>query len=224
MIERSVQAFYHVACIGDAWKGIVEEQLTLFGSVGLSPAVCMIGSEADESWLKARADVRYRFDDLELYETPTLFVLWVWCRANPDGVTIYAHTKGVSKPDDQRRAAWRRLMGEYVIGDWRKNMPLLDKVDAVGVDWRRGRYFSGNFWMANAGWICKLPSPWKCREDYLAASHKGQDKSREWIANELWLNRTPGIRVVSLCCKKVNFLVGDTVFKLLLAKQEMGNL
>jgi len=190
------RAFYHIACLGN-WREVFREQADLFASVGILPTAYVLGSEADAAHVATRMHVAGRHDSMAQFETPTLQMLWEWCRNNPAGVALYAHTKGVSKPRDPRRVAWRQLMGEYVIRDWRENVRLLDSVDAVGVSWLpRGVHFSGNFFMARADWINRLPSPNDHRNKERPANDNG---AWDRLGCELWLGSRPGIRVHSYC-------------------------
>ncbi len=152
--------FYHVACMGN-WKEVVSEQVPLL--LGLDIHVTLLGSTADHDWLEAETGIRSirRLEGLQNYETPTLQAAWEWSCANPAGAVLYLHTKGVSKPQNRARTAWRHLMGEQLVARWRKNLERLAHADMIGVNWCEtpSPHFQGNFWMARAGWIARLPSP-----------------------------------------------------------------
>jgi hypothetical protein len=213
------QAFYHIACMGN-WQAVVTEQMGLFTSVGITPTACVIGSAADVEWIQAKGIVVHsRYDSFAQFETPTLQVLYDWCRANPDGFAMYIHTKGVSRPESDNKRAWRQLMQLYTVGDWMKNIDALRSgFDAVGVNFRDAGHdmfphFQGNFWMATAAWINKLMPPTKHRV------------SREWPAfcgprlhAEMWVGSRPEIRVKSLCCENSTLWYGRRVYALLAAK------
>jgi hypothetical protein len=217
------RAFYHIACMHSPyWQPVVEEQAALFASVGITPVACVIGSPADVKWVESKGIVvQSRHDGFANFETPTLQALWEWCRENPTGIALYAHTKGVSRPHDRMRVAWRQLMDLYVIHDWRENVDKLKDLDAVGVDWlERGLYshFAGTFMMARADWIARLPSPWVHRRDERRPGDPGWDR----LHAELWANCRPGIRTESLGCPKNKWIWGGKAcYQLLAEKRRM---
>jgi hypothetical protein len=208
--------FYHIACM-NKWQTVFTEQANLFDEVGLKPSAYVLGTAADARYVEKRMRVIGREKRIKRYETPTLQALWQWCQENPTGVCLYAHTKGVSRPDDPRRVAWRGLMNEYVIRDWRENLAKLQDHDAVGVNWldRINSHFSGNFFMARADWINKLPSPMDHR---YKERPQGDNGSWDRLGCELWLGCRKGVRVESLCARNAWIWGGRSVYGLLRAK------
>lgn len=214
------QAFWHIGCMNN-WREVVQEQLDLFRSVHLNPIAGVLGTQEDVDWLQSLGiNIGYHSDDLAQYETPTLQMLWNWCHKNPSGSVLYAHSKGVSAPNDRNKPAWRRLMAYYVIRRWRENLHRLATVDVIGVNWQHSPshpHFSGNFWMARADWIRSLPTPW----DHLAAggpSIAGHPWRR--MHCEMWLGSRGWHHVGHLCCENRNLWSGDDVFHFLAEAQQ----
>jgi hypothetical protein len=186
---------YHVAAMGN-WQDVVAEQLSLLARVGLSDVrITHVGGGRE--WLVAEAARRNvpaaivsSHPNLRLFETPAMHDVERLAK-HGDRPILYMHTKGVSIPDDPNSVVWRRLMGRYVVGGWRENMASLSAYDAVGVNYRpcdEHVHFSGNFWLARADWIRKLPSFAEFH-----AEHHGQRFSCEW-----WIGSAPGLRAKSL--------------------------
>jgi hypothetical protein len=173
--------------------------------------------------------VIYASEDLQKFKTPTLFYLWQWCIENPAGVVIYVHTIGVSKPSPMRWS-WRKVMEYWVIERWRENLKLLDNADVVGVNWRNSAFksptphFTGNFWMARAGWIAGLDSPWihRLRGDPLWGR---QNRDTVWqnpplatwerMHAKMWLGSKSGCIAASLGCCNRKITQGKIFFRLL---------
>lgn len=213
-----MQAFYHVACMnGEAWKPIVLEQMALFNEVGVTPVACVLGTEADAEWVREQgAVVQSVHPSMAQFETPTLQAMWEWCRENPDGYAMYVHSKGASQPGDDRRRVWRQLMGYYVIGDWPSTIDKLKNADVAGVSWLdRHWHFSGNFFMARADWINKLPSPLDHR---YKLRPPGDNGTWDRLGCELWIGSNHSVRVASLCGRNKWVAGGRLLWKLLADK------
>jgi hypothetical protein len=200
-------AFYHIAAMGN-WKDVVREQMATFDVAGLGPICHVNGDESDVEYvkslgLKVASDSR----DLHEYETPTLELVHRWCCDNPTGAVAYFHTKGVSAPADESKAAWRRLMMRHVIWEWRRNLRRLEIADLVGVNWIDSAdhpHFSGNFWMARTDWVAsRLPAPREHR-DRGGPRIMGNPWER-WHA-EAWVGANQWHIVDSLACRNENFL------------------
>lgn len=79
---------------------------------------------------------------------------------------LYCHTKGAAVVDDWQDA-WRRSMFLSLVTDWRKCIPYMEEVDAVGCHWllptpgmpQRWPFFGGNMWWARRSLIERLPKP-----------------------------------------------------------------
>ncbi len=210
------QAFYHIACMNPPhWQAVVEEQAALFESVGIVPTACVIGTDADVEWIKSKGIVVHsRYDSFSQFETPTLQLMWEWCQKNADGFCMYVHTKGASQPFDDRRKAWRQLMGYYVVGDWMDTIGKLKDADIAGVSWLdRHWHFSGNFFMARADWINQLPSPLDHR---YKMRPKGDNGAWDRLGCELWVGaKHDGLRVAHLCAHNRWIASGRLLYRLL---------
>lgn len=210
---QPLSVWYHVACMGD-WRTVFDEQCQLLEHCGLRATACVLGSAEEAAEVGTRVSVAHRSPDLHQYETPTLSRLWQWCGENEAGAAMYLHTKGVSAPGDLGKKAWRELMQICVVAAWQENLDRLAVADMVGVDWQdnpRYPHFAGNFWMARADWIARLPSP----EDYrrrggpMIAGH-GWDR----MSSEMWLGSRPYHHIESLACRNTNLWSGEAVFSL----------
>lgn len=210
-------AFYHVAAMNN-WKEVVTEQCEVFREAGLVPKAFLLGSKADEEWLRAMpVELIGRSQGLKQYETPTLEALWDWCTDRPDTAVIYCHTKGVSRPENPNVAPWRELMMRHVVERWRENLVKLAVADIAGVGWQGSRkrpHFSGNFWMARADWISHLPNPWDHRS---AGGPTLQGQPWDRMHAEMWLGCRKYHHVENLCGHGAKLWEGPEVFQLLAA-------
>ena len=191
------QPFYHVACMGN-WKQVLEEQVECFRKAGLSPMTYVLGNPADAAYVERFVPVVGHNPTLKWYETPTLDCLHKWSIANPTGAVLYCHTKGVSRPWDEGKGIWRRLMANEVIVPWRANLAALTRCDTIGVNFSRRlgqHYYEGNFWMARADWVAHLAPPWEHR----AGKRRGWMGSHRHSA-ECWLFNKPFHRAETLVC------------------------
>ena len=217
--------YYHVAAM-NTWRSVVREQLKLLAHVGLNENVTvgLLGDVEDGETVTALAaaagvsvNVAFRQPDLSLVELPTLALLHAACRRAPPGRSVlYLHTKGVSRPNDRNRVAWRRLMQRHVIADWRSNVALLDGVDLVGVNWIESiarPHFSGNIWMGRAGWVAKLDPPHVYRLSQPADFMWGGEPWRNRMFAETWVGSAPTPRVASLACMNQRFGEDPTVYE-----------
>ena len=209
-----VAAFYHVAAMGD-WKAVVAEQLRLVAAAGLdSLRVSFAGSLDEVGTFRAMAAeanvnalIARRASQLTVYETPALQMIETWAHARPDGEAIlYFHTKGVSAPGDPSKRSWRQLMNCEVLTNWREVVPLLDRFDVIGVNWRNCppiAHFCGNFWWARSDWVRSLApfAGYYAKPLYPTAWDSGRRLGCEfWISSS---RRAP--RVLSLVCADEDF-------------------
>ena len=223
--------FYHVAAM-NTWRSVAGEQLRLLAHVGLTAVtVGLLGDREDAATVTALADrfgvtatVGFQQPDLSLAELPTLSLLHTWARDHPggDATVLYLHTKGVSRPADRGRAAWRRLMQRHVVADWPANaarlagtFPGAGRADLVGVNWIDSPalpYFAGNVWMARADWVAALDPPHVYRLTRPADFVWGDEPWRVRMFAETWVASRPGPRVASLACRNERFRDGPAVY------------
>ncbi len=217
--------YYHVAAM-NTWRSVVREQLKLLAHVGLTDNVTvgLLGDVEDGNTLTALAaaagvslKIAFRQPDLSLAELPTLALLHAACRRKPTPRPVmYLHTKGVSRPTDRGRVAWRRLMQRHVVADWRRNVALLADVDLVGVNWTQSiirPHFSGNIWMGRAEWVAKLDPPHVYRLSQPADLIWGGEPWRNRMFAETWIGSVPGARVAALACQNQQFGEGTAVYE-----------
>lgn len=169
----------HICTIAN-WRDILEEQLERIKTSGLYEAcdgilMGVVGTES-VNYLKRKYPkviMFFQYQDVKLYERPTLLSLYDLCKHNQQAFVLYLHTKGVSKSDNNLTHCirdWRRYMEYFSIDQWRICVDVLKKegVDVCGVNWVEipSPHFSGNFWWAKARYIVTLPR--YIGEDYFA--------------------------------------------------------
>lgn len=201
-----LRVVYHVAGIGPLWQGIVAEQLDQLRAAGLTSVLCThVGAGLADLQRLAREraielTVCSSDKDVTLYERPGIRLVHRLAHAGDEPV-LYLHSKGVSRtaPEDAFNHDWRRLMMREVVGGWRERVADIEAGhDAVGVNWWTApgmTHFSGNFWVASAAWLRRLPDPdahyqtrWSC---------------------EQYVGSVPGCRAKSLLCGDRKFWAED---------------
>lgn len=196
------RAYWHVALM-PGWEPIVAEQLALLKHVGLSPLAFVLAQQkADYDRFRAAAltmsvnvEVVGFADDFLLGEGPTINALWESARAEPDGSTLYFHTKGMSNPSCPHKRHWRRAMMRHVVAEWEHNLGKLAVDDLVGCAWQTDPnypHFCGNFWAARNDWLANLPHPdeyrYGRRDFQWAGTHHSWQKR---IYVETWVGSRP---------------------------------
>jgi len=129
-------------------------------------------------------------------ELPTLGMLQDWLPNHPDWLVFYFHTKGVTKPDDPLRVAWRDCMMKATVVRWRECVSALESgMDMAGAHWLTtadltpgtknlvGQIWGGNFFWARASYLISLPplarkvNPEKGIDRYWAEGWVGKGKN-----------------------------------------------
>lgn len=184
------------------WQEVVNEQLSLLREQDLRDVLVTFVGE-DWNWFDVtsrqsgvRAYLVQQDSNISHYETFAMLLIERLAKES-DSPILYFHTKGVSAPGHDGKRRWRKLMEDHVIRKWRENLaPLVDH-DVVGVNWLEcpTPHFSGNFWMARADWIRKLP-------DFVA-----YHSSRQFVRTncEFWIGSAHGCRVHSLVYRNQPF-------------------
>ncbi|MDB5312650.1 MAG: hypothetical protein JWO38_6852 [Gemmataceae bacterium] len=194
--------FYHIACL-PGWEPIVGEQLAVLAHVGLTTVQsAVLGTQTEAR--RVREIAQYYGVSVEIldvipdpgrYEQPTLQAAHAWARANPGGMVIYFHTKGVSARADEHKRQWRRVMQRYVVADWRENRARLAVADILGCAWQESvdyPHFCGNFWAARCDWLAGLDPPDQyrlSRSDFRwAGAHSWRDRMfvETWLGSQGW--------------------------------------
>lgn len=171
-----IKVFYHVCATGDGWERIVRDQLAKLLFSGLYHAAaavyaCVSGAHAhDAARLLAEAG-RVQVLAVEPADTSheRLTLLRMHEAVQPGDAVLYLHSKGVTKPGDERVWDWRALMEYFVVGHWKSCVDVLVQgADAVGVNYKDApwRHFSGNFWWCTGAHFLKLPRA--IGDDYFA--------------------------------------------------------
>jgi hypothetical protein len=199
--ERLI-VLWHCAILGGCFQ-IAEEQLAALAACGLTSVLCThLGPGlAQVQETAARKGIQLIVMDsdpnVDHYETRAMETIEKLARWH-QGAFLYLHTKGASAPFDEDKARWRRLMQRELVDNWRLHLPRLADHDVIGVDWISWPphpHFSGNFWLARADWIRKLPS--------FSSWHRSLGFVR--FSCEFWIGAAPTPRVGSLFCRDLQW-------------------
>ena len=202
-LDQPIHVVYHSAGMGDHWRSVVSEQFGQFRDAGLLRILNTHVGE-DPQWVIDEA-IAFGLDltmcqyepDVTHYEKPAMLLIERLSRGSKP--VLYVHTKGVSRPAEEPLwTRWRRLMMREVVGRWRENVDALHNHDAVGVNWWTSpgnHHFSGNFWLASAAWLRKLPP--------FAATYQNR------FSCEVWIGQAPNCRAKSLVCRDKRFHAED---------------
>jgi hypothetical protein len=193
---------YHVAGMGD-YQQVAADQLRRLHALGLDTVLCThVGAGLD--WLQGQATaagvrliVEAHEDELAHYETRSMELIERLAQTH-SGAFLYLHTKGVSAPGDPAKARWRNIMQRELVDHWQHHLANLGTLDVIGVDWigwPPHPHFSGNYWLARADWIRRLPR--------FASFHASLGFTR--FSCEFWLGQAPGPRVGSLFCRDLQW-------------------
>ena len=192
--NSKLKVFYHVATM-KCYREIIQEQIACVGKSGLLTAAKMEISYVTDDVIPEIPLVsnfhNKRVGKITDFEFPTLGVLWDYCKANPDDLVLYIHTKGASKQNQfAHNHPWREYLMWGCVEHWERcTAALREGYDSAGVEWSEGRYmdpfnvkcsglWAGNIWWARADWIIQLPDPRKL------------DVSNRWNA-EGWIGMGP---------------------------------
>lgn len=180
--NKKLGVFYH-CCLTNPEPAIVLEhtlplmssQMTALMESGLVAAAdeIVIGSSNGEANLLAASAlapekaslVSHALDTVA--ELPTLALVQEWSRQNPDAYVIYHHAKSSTYPGNAAWKAWKDCMESVVIWNWATCVKDLDEgFDCVGPHYLTPArypiignvaYFAGNFWVAKASHLNRLP-------------------------------------------------------------------
>ena len=158
--------FFH-NCLLNKGKDIFNEYMKRFSSLLTSIDKLFIVNLGDD----LRGDFReeYSNDKIEiinyspnvlLYEIPTLNLIRVFSKFNPEAKILYVHSKGVTHDDYTmpKIKDWVDYMLFFLVDNHKICLDLLDNYDTVGCNLLQNpaKHYSGNFWWANSSWIQKL--------------------------------------------------------------------
>lgn len=217
----TVRHYYHVFASG-AWAEPVREHFQALGAAGFRGDIIigLVGPTDDRKIAREMIGMHLRtwglpehveyLEAREGHEQLTLRQIYTDVHQNPgEFAVLYAHDKG-SWDNSAWNACWRRSMTRHVISGWENCEMLLEKgYDAVGCHWLTpGRYhkppgrmvtspfFGGNFWMARASYLRKLPLLEE--EDYY---YEDRYQAEAWIGLEKPRVRDllPGWPTLKLC-------------------------
>ena len=121
-------------------------------------------------------------------EYATLIKLQNNCSLNPNGSTLYYHTKGTSRPYDDNINSWRECLEYFCIEKWDKSLQDVKtkKYDVSGslyvesfkfLEYEIKNYFSGNFWWSSNSHINNLPNLSKLK----ILSNNNRSIQEQWL-------------------------------------------
>ena len=161
--------YYHIYAIKDYGR-IVKEHLDALERSGLAGEIDFnIGVIGDKrsrndaiALCKSKITTNVILEEDEGWEVDTLQIL---SHNIPEGNILYAHTKGVTKDDEND--AWRRNMTKKLVYEWKNCIELLKTHDATGCYWcvdnrfenHYASLFAGHFWWATSDFLKQLPPP-----------------------------------------------------------------
>jgi hypothetical protein len=187
MIEPAI-AYYHAYLVGD-WRALVHEQIALLRRhVPVSELVCFAVAPdphtpkdfrllVDDLWA---APVRYHFqsqgNEVDGINALRAYVEWT----ENEAAVLFFHTKGITKPGDQKIQDWRHLMEYFTIERYQRALETLDLgFDVVGCNFLSreapiANHFSGNFWWARLSHLRRLPQ---------IGSNTDKNLSESWVTS-----------------------------------------
>lgn len=145
-------------------------------------------------------------------ENVTMQKIWNYCQKQ-DFHVLYLHAKGITSVDNHLKNGnvnvfknyyyWRKFLEWGVIERWNECVELLNRYDAVGVNYfdSPAPHYSGNFWWANSSYIRTLPDPstiewWKDLQQRTTDSWLKTAPDR--FRDEMWLCSNPNGKTISL--------------------------
>jgi hypothetical protein len=156
--------YFHIATIGEYQK-IFDEIYTQFVESNFLDNVeiinlCIVGQGDLNIQLSDKIRI-YQDSDVNSGEFFTLDKIKSFSDCSEENYKIlYIHTKGVTTPNNECIADWRKYMTYFNVWQYEKCLQLLEHCDSCGVDLvdEPALHYSGNFWWANSSYIKKLPT------------------------------------------------------------------
>lgn len=182
-IQHTIYGVYHIYCVNE-WKRMVKEQICALRDSGLYNMTsvlyvsCIISKEEDVNDIcdiigRNKCKIICKTYDGSKYEFPALEFMQEKSQQE-DFFVYYFHTKGISYSEndgsfyqnknliDREKCAlsWRRMMEYFVFYKSNVAINALSNYDTYGAclfDFRKVRYFNGNFWWSKASYIKTIP-------------------------------------------------------------------
>lgn len=158
-----IAVFYHVYQSSGWWDLFREQYSRLLDSgLGWRAELVHVGINGQEKVHIPLSNFRIEQNpNPDREEADTLRSLLSFAETHPESKILYMHTKGVTRNTPQVRD-WRLLMEYFCVERWNECVSFLEQYDAVGCNLHDGGdsgyfpHFSGNFWWANANYVCSL--------------------------------------------------------------------
>ena len=209
VLKKMILVFYHIFC-NEIASQVVRDQISKIHFSGLykrcTTILCfLLGPRGDEiADLLAHAGNKFvvqrrAIADPSPQESSERFTLSaISSLVGPTDKFLYIHSKGVTRPDNERVREWREMMEYFLMTRADDCIASLDSCDVVGCNyrhwftpivtpvhddqfpaskWDRGRHFSGNMWWCRGDYWLSLPTD--IHDDYFGPEmHVGRNKPR----------------------------------------------
>jgi tetratricopeptide (TPR) repeat protein len=194
---NKIAIFYHVGQFGN-WERLFQEQVNSLVVSGLYH-ICdfiHIGVNGDEILPVLLPKFKVEYNSNKILEADTLKSLYDFCINNKEHRVLYFHTKGATQENTSHILnvnKWRYYLEYFAFHRWKDCVTSLEEYDTSGTEylfesglinqdtgiteWEQNPHYSGNYWWANASYICKLDP------NYLYRKDKGWDRYR----SEFWI-------------------------------------
>jgi hypothetical protein len=193
----NIYIYIHVCCINN-WKSIFLKLYSNIKNSGLIDIIkgikCNVLSRNNDDVLffkdLDKVEVIGLYNDLNLYETPTINLLQQHA-LQEDFYVLYLHTKGVKFNDTSENVTdWVKYLSYFNIQKHDMCIKSLVEYDTVGVNLYNGpnhpTHYSGNFWWSKSEYIRKLDkciyTNYNSPEFWLTEGHLGNYLSL-WNSN-----------------------------------------
>ena len=174
-----IKSFWFVACIGNSWLDVVQEQIECVRDSGLYDDldICHIciatDSRNDIRSLKQVIPKKFKISyqsKINQFELPALHMIKEYTK--PGDKILYFHTKGVSRNGAGKVAGdkWREYLSWGCIEKYKGHIKVLSDFDVSGVQLTTlndyfsqkcgsGVVYAGNYFWANGDYIETLKAP-----------------------------------------------------------------
>lgn len=227
--SKKIGIYIHV-WVENTWIEITTEILnTIFKYVADRSDIIDINlcftKECDITELPKHKKIKYIYlNDHYNYESPTLNFLHNTC-SNYTTV-VYLHTKGCSEPNNLIKINWRQFMLDSMFRFFDIHLTAIDKgYDVSGSLYRHhqfleiknnininkyntktiGQHYSGNYWIANSRYICKLQNIYDFKQDIQFGKKDSLGFAKNRFADECWILSDPDVKVFNINKKRKFF-------------------
>lgn len=162
--EETLQkvCFIH-SCTINGNRKVLDELIEIIMESGLYETldkifVINIGNNLETNVFDKKIIIINYSPEPKLFELPTINLLNIFSKFNPDAKLLYLHTKGTSYSQNTNVNDWKNMMLYFLVENHKTCIELLDKYNTVGCNYLDSphKHFSGNFWWANCKYLKQL--------------------------------------------------------------------